>query len=147
MNNKLHKYPTYKDSGVDWLGEIPEHWEVRRLKNVCTINQNALPETTKKDYSFEYVDIGSVTFENGITHSEAFLFKNAPSRARRIAQAGDTIVSTVRTYLKAIDYIEECKSNYIFSTSFAILNPGYVHLDIDRPSDLILLLIKTKEIA
>src|SRR5205085_11742597 len=25
------KYPRYKDSGVDWLGEVPEHWEVRRL--------------------------------------------------------------------------------------------------------------------
>jgi len=25
------KYPTYKDSGVDWLGEIPEHWSLTRL--------------------------------------------------------------------------------------------------------------------
>ncbi|MCZ2102601.1 MAG: restriction endonuclease subunit S [Chitinophagales bacterium] len=28
----MNKYPTYKNSGVDWLGEIPEHWEVRKLK-------------------------------------------------------------------------------------------------------------------
>ena len=27
-------YPAYKDSGVEWLGEVPEHWEVRRLRNV-----------------------------------------------------------------------------------------------------------------
>jgi type I restriction enzyme S subunit len=25
-------YPAYKDSGVEWLGQVPEHWEVRRLK-------------------------------------------------------------------------------------------------------------------
>jgi type I restriction enzyme S subunit len=25
------RYPRYKDSGVEWLGEVPEHWEVRRL--------------------------------------------------------------------------------------------------------------------
>ncbi len=25
-------YPAYKDSGVEWLGEIPEHWEMKRLK-------------------------------------------------------------------------------------------------------------------
>ena len=25
------KYPKYKDSGVEWLGEVPEHWAVRRL--------------------------------------------------------------------------------------------------------------------
>ncbi|WP_459830718.1 restriction endonuclease subunit S, partial [Hydrogenophilus islandicus] len=24
-------YPAYKDSGVPWLGQVPEHWEVRRL--------------------------------------------------------------------------------------------------------------------
>ncbi len=29
MNNKLPKYPAYKPSGVEWLGEIPEHWEVK----------------------------------------------------------------------------------------------------------------------
>jgi type I restriction enzyme S subunit len=32
MNNKLPKYDKYKPSGVEWLGEIPEHWEVKRLK-------------------------------------------------------------------------------------------------------------------
>jgi type I restriction enzyme S subunit len=29
-------YPSYKDSGVEWLGKVPEHWEVRRLKQLCT---------------------------------------------------------------------------------------------------------------
>ena len=26
-------YPAYKDSGVEWLGDVPEHWEMRRLKS------------------------------------------------------------------------------------------------------------------
>jgi type I restriction enzyme S subunit len=50
-------------------------------------------------------------------------FKNAPSRARRIAKVGDTLISTVRTYLKAIDFIDQVKSSYIYSTGFAILQP------------------------
>ena len=29
---KLEKYSSYKDSGVEWLGEIPEHWEIKKLK-------------------------------------------------------------------------------------------------------------------
>ena len=29
--NGLRPYPAYRDSGLDWLGEVPEHWEVRRL--------------------------------------------------------------------------------------------------------------------
>lgn len=32
MIDGLKPYPAYKDSGVPWLGEVPEHWEVRRLK-------------------------------------------------------------------------------------------------------------------
>nr|WP_298251203.1 restriction endonuclease subunit S [uncultured Halomonas sp.] len=30
------KYPEYKDSGVEWLGEVPAHWDVRRLKFVLS---------------------------------------------------------------------------------------------------------------
>ena len=112
-----------KDSGVEWIGEIPEHWEVKRLKDVCSINLNSLPENTSKTFEFKYVDIGSVSLENGINNIEEFTFKNAPSRARRIAKAGDTVISTVRTYLKAIDFIDEVKSNYIYSTGFAVLQP------------------------
>ena len=26
------RYPSYKDSGVEWLGQVPAHWEVKRLK-------------------------------------------------------------------------------------------------------------------
>jgi type I restriction enzyme S subunit len=30
-------YPAYKDSGVEWLGEVPSHWEVNRLKRACVV--------------------------------------------------------------------------------------------------------------
>lgn len=30
-------YSAYKPSGVEWLGDVPEHWEVRRLKTLCTM--------------------------------------------------------------------------------------------------------------
>ena len=30
--SKLEKYDSYKDSGVEWLGEIPSEWEVKKLK-------------------------------------------------------------------------------------------------------------------
>ena len=31
----LKPYQAVKDSGIEWLGEVPEHWVVRRLKNLC----------------------------------------------------------------------------------------------------------------
>jgi len=34
---RYNAYPTYKDSGVEWLGEIPAHWDVRRLKTIASV--------------------------------------------------------------------------------------------------------------
>lgn len=30
-----NRYDKYKDSGIEWIGEIPEHWNLKRIKNIC----------------------------------------------------------------------------------------------------------------
>jgi len=82
---------------------VPAHWAIKRLKDVASVNDEVLPESTPPDWELVYVDIGSVDRVEGITNKEPMIFENAPSRARRLVSHGDTIVSTVRTYLKAID--------------------------------------------
>ncbi len=119
----LKPYPAYKPSGIEWLGEVPAHWEVRRLKYLATVNDEALPETTDPDMEFTYVDIGNVDYFRGITGTEDLVFEDAPSRARRIVRQGDVIISTVRTYLKAIARIEQTDDNLIVSTGFAVIRP------------------------
>ncbi|WP_372613813.1 hypothetical protein [Halomonas sp.] len=32
------RYPEYKDSGIEWLGEVPAHWQVKRMRFVATLN-------------------------------------------------------------------------------------------------------------
>lgn len=119
---KYKPYDAYKDSGIEWIGDIPAGWEVKKLKYNCTVNDETLPETTPVDYEMKYVDIGSVTFDQGIAGYQEMLFENSPSRARRIVKNGDVIVSTVRTYLKAIAGITEDK-DVIVSTGFAVVRP------------------------
>ncbi len=123
---KYPAYPTYKDSGLAWLGDVPEHWEVKRLKYLASINDSTLPESTNPDYEFSYVDIGSVSLVDGITARETMIFENAPSRARRKVQACDIIVSTVRTYLRAIASVPNTDEQLIVSTGFAIVRPGQI---------------------
>jgi type I restriction enzyme S subunit len=123
---EFNPYPKYKDSGIEWLGEVPEHWEVKRLKYSATINDEALPETTDPALELTYVDISSVDAIEGIVANEEMIFENAPSRARRIVRDGDTIVSTVRTYLGAIAPIRSPRSNTIVSTGFAVVRPRNV---------------------
>jgi type I restriction enzyme S subunit len=38
------RYPKYKDSGVDWLGEMPEHWQTLRLSILCDFQQGKAHE-------------------------------------------------------------------------------------------------------
>ena len=33
------RYPKYKDSGVEWLGEVPEHWEAVQTRRVIEIKK------------------------------------------------------------------------------------------------------------
>ena len=94
------------------------------MKFAASCNDEALPETTDPDYEIAYVDISSVDLINGITATEVLNFEEAPSRARRIVRDGDTIVSTVRTYLKAIASIVSPPENMIVSTGFAVIRPS-----------------------
>lgn len=98
-------------------------WETKPLKWYVTNNDESLSETTPDDYSFEYIDIGSVGFRQLKTLPERLVFASAPSRARKIVREGDTILSTVRTYLKAILYIDAQLAGKIVSTGFAVLRP------------------------
>ncbi|WP_313253992.1 restriction endonuclease subunit S [Stenotrophomonas acidaminiphila] len=113
-----------KASGIEWLGEVPEHWEVRPLKRWVLLNTRTLGQKTSPDFEFRYVDIGSVQTGRLVKEPERIRFETAPSRARRVLRRGDTIISTVRTYLKAIWYVSEDADDLIASTGFAVLTPG-----------------------
>ena len=39
----MRRYPAYKESGVEWIGEIPAHFEVQRLKYVVNLNMGQSP--------------------------------------------------------------------------------------------------------
>lgn len=116
-------YPAYKDSGVEWLGEIPSHWTVNRLKYLASVDDEALAESTDPGLDITYVDIGGVDSSAGIVAKEQYFFSNAPSRARRVVRHGDVIVSTVRTYLRAVAPIIEPEPNLVVSTGFAVVRP------------------------
>lgn len=113
-----------KASGIDWLGEIPAHWEIRPLKRWVSINERVLPESTDPDYAFDYMDIGCVGTGMLVSTPSRIRFGNAPSRARRILRTGDTMISTVRTYLRAVYFVGGKAGDLIASTGFAVLTPG-----------------------
>ena len=51
-----------KNSGVEWLGDIPSDWEIIPIKHLCSYNDEVLQESTDSDFTFDYIEIGSVEF-------------------------------------------------------------------------------------
>ena len=123
LSTAMRPYPDYRHSGVNLLGRVPEHWEVRRLKHSLGVNVAVLPEDTEPDYEFRYIDIGSVETGELTSDPIPLRFETAPSRARRVVRPGDTLLSTVRTYLKAVWHAEDDVRDLVASTGFAVLTP------------------------
>jgi type I restriction enzyme, S subunit len=40
---RFKPYPAYQDSGVEWLGEIPAGWAVRRWRYCCRVTEGQVP--------------------------------------------------------------------------------------------------------
>lgn len=115
---------TMKQSRVPWLGEVPETWDVKPLKYFVKSNVETLTDSFCKEEKITYVDISTVGFGELKQEPVKYKFKDAPSRARRVIHEGDTIISTVRTYLKSMTYIDKTLDGYIASTGFAVLTPN-----------------------
>ena len=99
-------------------------WKQEKLKYLADYNIESLSEETNDDFNFDYIDIGSVKFGEGIVSKENMNFKVSPSRARRIVKEGDVIISSVRTYLRAIARIEKSDVPQIVSTGFVVFTPN-----------------------
>lgn len=102
---------------------LPDGWSTKRLKYVATYNDEVLPEGTDEDREIDYVEISGVSLSRGIEEVERVTFGQAPSRARRKVRSGDILVSTVRTYLRAIAKVDEASPDLIASTGFCVVRP------------------------
>jgi type I restriction enzyme S subunit len=79
-----------------------------------------LPETT-----FQYIDISAVdATSKSILGTRTILGKEAPSRARQVIRANDTLVATTRPNLNAVALVPAELDNEICSTGFCVLRPN-----------------------
>lgn len=119
----MKRYHQYKKVDISWLEQVPSHWTEVPLKMVASCNDEVLPESTPPDRQINYVEISDVSATTGIENFTPMLFAKSPSRARRVVRNGDILVSTVRTYLKAIASVQKHTDNLVASTGFAVIRP------------------------
>lgn len=106
----LDKNVPLKDSGIEWIGEIPEHWEVKRLKNVCS--QINIKENSKEN-SLPYIGLENIESGSG-------RYINTTSEVEGMANRfckNNVLFGKLRPYLSKV-YLAE--KDGICSTEFIV---------------------------
>ncbi len=134
MITALKSYPAYKDSGVKWLGEVPEHWEVRRLRNVgeAIIGLTYNPQDVVEEEDGILVLRASNVFEGRIVYADN-VFVQCAIPDRLITQVGDILLCS-RSGSRAligknarIDSVSSGVTFGAFMTIFRSDNNDYLH--------------------
>lgn len=105
------------------MNDLPRGWVLAEIRDVVQTFKTTDPCKFFDD-TFTYIDIGAIDNQkNVISEPKTFLGKDAPSRAKRIVMQGDTLFSTVRTYLKNIALVPQELDGALTSTGICILRP------------------------
>ena len=103
------------------MSELPKGWLTAVLGEVCGQPAQRVPSA---DEEFTYIDIASIDRERKIiSEPQRIPGAEAPSRARKLVENGDVIVSMTRPNLNAVALIGEEHNECIASTGFDVLKP------------------------
>lgn len=94
---KLSKYPNYKDSNIEWLGEVPEHWEVRRNKSVF-YEASKLSKTGAETL----LTVSHITGVTPRSEKNVNMFFAETMEGYKICQEGDLIINTMWAWMGAL---------------------------------------------
>ena len=116
--NKFKPYAKYKDSGIEWLGEIPEEWEVLRLKySAALINKKVDGSSSELPYiGLENIESWTGKPVNGTEASKSEGQSN-------LFKSGDVLFGKLRPYLAKVFYP---KNDGICTGELLILRPNEV---------------------
>ena len=109
-------YPSMKDSGVEWLGQVPEHWEVRRGKNIfgCI---DVRSETGEEE-------LLTVSSNRGIVprrSANVTMFKAESYIGHKLCWPNDLVINSLWAWAGGLGV-----SNYhgIISTAYSVYRPS-----------------------
>ena len=110
------RYDTYKESGVQWLGEIPEHWGMRKMKYI-------FDERSEKNHPNE--PMLSATQSEGVILQSKYqgrvVVVNTGFDGLKLVKVGDFVIH-LRSFQGGIEYAYD---QGIISSAYTILNPKY----------------------
>ena len=98
---RYQPYPTYRDSGVDWLREIPAHWKVERLKHIAAESRERLDA---KPGDLAYLGLENIESQTGRLLLDAPI-EDVESTVVSF-RAGDVLFGKLRPYLAKVVQVD-----------------------------------------
>ena len=96
MHDTLNPYPAYTPSGVPWLGDVPAHWEVRRLKRIVSLNPSRAEARSSltDDTRVTFLPMESVGTDGKIEAGETLLVSDVQNGLTYFRR-GDVLVAKI----------------------------------------------------
>ena len=101
--------------------KMPIGWSIKSLDELVELDVEMLSAVTPRDFSFYYLDISAASQGRLSIPAVATDFFEAPSRARKVVQRGDVLMSMVRPNLKAFALFDQALQPCVASTGFSVL--------------------------
>ena len=104
----MKQYDSYKDSGVEWIGEVPSHWEVRKIKTFSPVKRGASPRPIDdpkyfdENGEFSWVRIADVSVSDKYLTTTTQKLSNLGSSLSVKRYPGDIFISIAGTVGKPI---------------------------------------------
>ncbi len=128
-------YPKYRASGIQWLGEVPEHWEVKRLKTSVTYRVSSVDKLFKEnELPVKLCNYTDVYYNDFITKDMSFMEATAtPEEIHRFSLRVHDIVITKDSEdwrdIAVPAYIESTAPDIVCGYHLAIISPNLNQLD------------------
>ena len=109
-------YPSSKESGVEWIGEVPEHWEILRIKRGVSLRNERRCDSPE---GWPYVGLEDVEPESGRYAPTPGASRQSQDSMVGAFRAGDVLYGKLRPYLRKSIIAEE---DGVCSTEFLVLS-------------------------
>lgn len=111
-------YPAHRDSGVEWIGKIPDHWETLRIKRGALLSNE---RRTDSPDGWPYIGLEDVESESGRYAPKPGASRQSEDSMVGVFRTGDVLYGKLRPYLRKSIVAEQ---DGVCSTEFLVLSPG-----------------------
>ena len=114
----MKRYPKYKDSGVEWLGKVPEHWETLRIKRAVGLRNERRNDSP---VGWPYIGLEDVEPESGKYAPTENATRQSDESMVGVFRTGDVLYGKLRPYLRKAIVADQ---DGVCSTEFLVLSEG-----------------------